>query len=87
MQLNNLRSVAAIVAAASAAACGGSTRSRPRRRPPPNAKRVDAATAGTLTGKVLFDGPAPANPPIKMSADPVCVERQPERRRRSRPTS
>ena len=42
-------------------------RSAPPRTPPPDAKRVDAAKAGTLTGRVLFDGPAPQNPPIKMS--------------------
>ena len=39
--------------------------------------RVDAAKAGTLTGRVLFDGPAPANPPIKMTADPVCLKANP----------
>ena len=39
--------------------------------------RVDAAKAGTLTGRVLFDGPAPANPPIKMTADPACLKANP----------
>ncbi len=39
--------------------------------------RVDAAKAGTLTGRVLFDGPAPANPPIKMTADPMCLKANP----------
>ena len=39
--------------------------------------RVDAAKAGTLTGRALFDGPAPANPPIKMTADPACLRANP----------
>ncbi len=61
------------------AACGGSqpSSSAPANTPPPNAMRVDAAKAGTLTGRVLFDGPAPANPPIKMTADPACLRANP----------
>jgi plastocyanin len=39
--------------------------------------RVDPAKAGTLTGRVLFDGPAPVNPPIKMTADPACLKANP----------
>jgi plastocyanin len=56
-----------------AVGCGRSEPAPPARTPPPNALRVDAAKAGTLSGRVLFDGPAPQNPPIKMSADPVCL--------------
>jgi plastocyanin len=61
------------------AACGGSqpSSSAPANTPPPNAMRVDAAKAGALTGRVLFDGPAPANPPIKMTADPACLKANP----------
>jgi len=37
--------------------------------------QVDPATAGTITGKVLFDGKAPPMPEIDMSSNPNC-ERQ-----------
>jgi plastocyanin len=79
MQLKHLRFLITIVATA-AAACGGSqpSSSTPANAPPPNAMRVDAAKAGTLTGRVLFDGPAPMNPPIKMTADPACLKANPD---------
>jgi plastocyanin len=80
MQLKHLRFLITIVATAAAAACGGSqpSSSTPANVPPPNAMRVDAAKAGTLTGRVLFDGPAPMNPPIKMTADPACLKANPD---------
>jgi plastocyanin len=52
-------------------ACGGDA--PPARTPPPDAKRVDTGKAGTLAGRVALDGPAPGNPEIKMSGDPVCI--------------
>jgi hypothetical protein len=36
-------------------------------------QRVDVASAGHITGSVRLDGLAPANEPIKMNADPVCL--------------
>ncbi len=39
---------------------------------PPAAKPVDPATAGTVTGSVLFKGPTPARVKIDMSMDPAC---------------
>jgi hypothetical protein len=39
------------------------------------AARVDQATAGTISGRVLFTGDAPAMPEIDMSSNPQC-ERQ-----------
>jgi plastocyanin len=33
---------------------------------------VDAGTAGTVTGKVTFEGTPPAPQPIKLSSDPYC---------------
>jgi plastocyanin len=44
------------------------------RTPPPDARRVDAATAANLSGRVMLDGPLPPNAPIKMSGDPVCEQ-------------
>jgi plastocyanin len=37
-------------------------------------KKVDAATAGNVTGSVVIDGVAPKNLPIKMNADPTCLK-------------
>jgi len=60
---------------ASVAACGGgqettSTTSAPAA----GAMKVDTATAGEVKGMVSLDGTAPANEPIRMNADPVCVK-------------
>jgi hypothetical protein len=71
--------VCAVTLAASVAACGGgsepsSTSSEPSA--PAGAasgQRVDPATAGTVSGMVVLDGMAPANAPIRMNADPICV--------------
>jgi len=38
---------------------------------------VDPATAGTVTGKVLFTGAAPKNEPILMDEEPTCKEQYP----------
>ena len=43
-----------------------------------NAQRVDAATAGTIVGKVAFEGEAPKNPAIKMTGDPLCARAHPD---------
>jgi plastocyanin len=66
-----------------AAACGGSKNDDPfgggdeapgaASASAGGGKRVDAATAGELKGTVTLDGPAPANEPIRMQADPVCA--------------
>ena len=49
----------------------------PQRTPPPDAKRVDAATAGNVSGRVTIEGPVPQNPPLKLAADPVCEKAHP----------
>jgi plastocyanin len=58
-------------------ACGGSDTSKsPKASAPaaaPDARKVDAATAATITGKVLFEGTPPERPVIKMGSDPVCA--------------
>ena len=60
----------AAVLLVTAAACN--REGPPKRTPPADAKRVDAATAGKVTGKVRLDGTLPANAPIKLEGDPVC---------------
>jgi plastocyanin len=53
------------------AACGGQP------APPPAAtgggKSVDPATAGTITGRIVFEGTPPAAEPLRMGADGACV--------------
>ena len=36
-------------------------------------KPVDAATAGSLSGKVTFTGKPPANEPLRLGSDPACL--------------
>jgi hypothetical protein len=70
--------VAVVVVGVVLVGCGGGQQPAPAAKtPPPNALRVDTSKAGGLTGRVLFDGPAPVNPPIKMSADPSCISANP----------
>ena len=59
-----------VLVLALAAACSG--QEAPKRTPPPDAKRVDAATAGNVTGRVLVEGALPPNAPIKLEGDAVC---------------
>jgi plastocyanin len=54
------------------AACGDSGGSAKRPGPAPDAKPVDPATAASISGKVLFEGAAPANPVLNMSSDSAC---------------
>jgi plastocyanin len=37
-------------------------------------RKVDAATTGSVSGRMAFDGPAPAPEPLKMTSDPACAE-------------
>jgi plastocyanin len=55
-------------------ACGGGDKQAAPSAPPAGALRVDEAKAGTLTGRVIFEGAPPANAPVKMSADPTCMQ-------------
>jgi plastocyanin len=57
------------------AACGGSTQSGNEGEIALPTAYVDEATAGTISGRVLFNGDAPAMPEIDMSSNPQC-ERQ-----------
>ena len=70
------KALACAVLAGALAACGGGTSNTPAasssRKPAPDAKKVDPATAATVTGKVLFEGAAPQNPILKTSSDSAC---------------
>jgi plastocyanin len=56
------------------AACGGSQPApAPEGQQPPAAAAVDPATAATVNGKITLEGAPPANQPIRMNADPVCL--------------
>lgn len=77
MYVNGLRPLAACAFAAllMAAACGKETPATGG--PPPNAKLVDEAKAGTVSGRVTVQGPIPANPPMNMSGDSYCQGQNP----------
>ena len=69
-----------VTLAASVVACGGggtetaNTSSEPSApSATPSGLKVDAGTAGEVTGVVALDGAAPKNAPIRMNADPICV--------------
>jgi plastocyanin len=76
MYSRHLRPAVAVAILLCAAACGGSSAPAPS-GPPPDAKRVDSSKAGSLAGRVVLDGQPPANPPIKMAADPYCAQQNP----------
>jgi plastocyanin len=57
------------------AACGTSSPPKNESEVSLPAAQVDAATAGTISGRVLFNGDAPTMPTIDFSSNPQC-ERQ-----------
>ncbi|HEY2432572.1 MAG TPA: carboxypeptidase regulatory-like domain-containing protein [Vicinamibacterales bacterium] len=70
------RVLAPLALTAAIAACGGSDASKSAEpaspKAAPDARRVDPATAATISGKVVLEGSVPENPTIKMSSDPAC---------------
>ena len=79
-------SLAACAAAALLVACGGGHQNQQNSVPAssgaaapaaPAAPAVDPAIAATVTGKVKFEGTAPAPQPIKLSSDPYCQKANP----------
>jgi plastocyanin/predicted small lipoprotein YifL len=66
--------VSATLATSIAACGGGGGTTPPAETAAPTGQRVDAATAGEVTGTVMLDGKAPENAAIRMNADPVCVK-------------
>jgi plastocyanin len=68
----SIRLVSAVAVALVAVACGGADDKAPSPATLANAQRVDPATAGAVTGRVVFDGTPPENPLVKVSSDPQC---------------
>jgi len=75
MQMNSLRAFFA-VALLAVGACSGQKEAASS-VPPANAKRVDDSKAGNVAGRVTIEGTVPANPPIKLEADPYCAKQNP----------
>jgi len=55
------------------AGCGGKDAAPPAATTKPG-KPVDAATAGSVSGKVVFNGTPPPVETIRMTTDPVCAQ-------------
>ena len=60
------------------AACSGEKKAGTPAGPPPGALRVDQAKAGAVTGRVIFEGAPPENPPVKIAGDTACMKDNPE---------
>ena len=57
--------------------CGSQPAAPPSQAASAATTRVDAATAGNVTGRVTYDGPALPNPSIKLDSDPACARQHP----------
>jgi len=77
MALRNLRLAAALALAIATAACGGGQPPAPAQAPRLDAKPVDPATTGSISGRVSFDGMVLGSGPIKLDSDPHCVREHP----------
>ena len=75
--LRSFKVLAGVCAVAAMAACGSDSSKSAKPSSPaaaPDAKKVDAATASMIKGRVVLDGNAPAPTPIKTDSDPACAE-------------
>ena len=73
MYFLTLRSVLAALLLGAALACSGQQQQAAPSGPPPGAQRVDVDKAGTVTGRVVFEGAPPENPEVKIASDPACM--------------
>lgn len=69
-----LVTAACVLAAMAGCSSDSSTPAAPPAAAPVPGKPVDPATAGSISGRVTFDGPAPAPQHVRMSSDPGCVQ-------------
>ena len=70
--LNRSKLLTFLLASLLVSACGGAEPAPPAPTAAPG-KKVDAATAGSISGTVKFEGTPPANAPIRLSKDCVPV--------------
>jgi plastocyanin len=85
--MTRLSPAACAAAAALLLACGGGNQNQQQNAVPASSgaaapaatatPAVDPAIAATVTGKVKFEGTAPAPQPIKLSSDPYCQKVDP----------
>lgn len=76
MQQRSLWTVFSVLVIATAVACGGGEDSNDSTESAPAAAAaatVDPATAGNLSGMVMFEGELPAAEELMMNSDPVCA--------------
>src|SRR5262245_16592939 len=69
LRLSRSIPVLGVIALAGAVACSSPAPARKSG----GGKPVDAATAGSLSGKVTFSGKPPANEPLRLGTDPACL--------------
>ena len=62
----------ALAALLAATGCGSGGEDAGKSRVTRGTRKVDPATAATLTGTVAFEGTPPQNPTINMGSDPAC---------------
>jgi plastocyanin len=70
--MRNCLPILLVSATLAAAACGSAPTPKPASSAP--LKKVDPATAGALTGRVTFKGPAPTPEILHINEDPVCQQ-------------
>ena len=64
----------AVAAVLVATGCGGTQQQAAPAEPAIVTNPVDPATAGSITGRISFEGTPPAPTPIKMASDPYCEQ-------------
>ncbi|HJR61105.1 MAG TPA: carboxypeptidase regulatory-like domain-containing protein [Vicinamibacterales bacterium] len=76
MHFKILRTLASALLVTIAACSGGEERAAPAGAAA-DARRVDPGQAGTVSGRVRFEGDVPVNPSVRISGDPMCIRANP----------